>query len=223
MEHLVGYYYTSIINAFRPYGLELDLKMWGGRLPYSNRQKPSLTMHMVDSLEKVSWLRGFFIWNLVPWEESIIHDAIRNVKEFREKFNIKKIPIMKRDPKDIKYLLQDVIITYRTLENSFSSTFLEEAQPIIDEMVGHFLKGLFDPALTRELFFKVREKKLIIGFEEALQEVYAKEGLNVRQVENWPVEKINYVPEELKEKLIPSIQNLFASFKSNLDRNNSFQ
>ena len=223
MEHLVGYYYTSIINAFRPYGLELDLKMWGGRLPYSNRQKPSLTMHMVDSLEKVSWLRGFFIWNLVPWEESIIHDAIRNVKEFREKFNIKKIPIMKRDPKDIKYLLQDVIITYRTLENSFSSNFLEQAQPIIDEMVGHFLKGLFDPALTRELFFKVREKKLIIGFEEALQDAYSKEGLNVRQIEDWPVEKINYVPAELKEKLIPPIQNLFASFKSNLDRNNIFQ
>ena len=79
MEHLVGYYYTSITNAFRPYGLELDLNMWGGRLPYSNRENPSLTMHMVDSLKKVSWLRGFFIWNLVPWEESIIHDSIRNV------------------------------------------------------------------------------------------------------------------------------------------------
>ena len=176
---------------------------------------------MVDSLEKVNWLRGFFIWNLVPWEESIIHDAIRNVKEFREKFNIKKNPIMKRDPKDIKYLLQDVIITYRTLENSFSSDFLEHAQPIIDEMADHFLEGLFDPVLIRELFFKVRENKLIVGFEEALQESYSKEGLNVRQVEDWPVEKINYVPKGLKEKLIPPIKNLFASFKSNLDRKNS--
>lgn len=221
MEHLVGYYYTSIINAFRPYGLELDLNMWGGRLPYSNREKPSLTMHMVDSLKKVSWLRGFFIWNLVPWEESIIHDSIRNVKEFREKFNIKKKPIMKHDPKDIKYLLQDVIITYRTLENSFSSDFLEDTQPIIDEMVAHFLEGLFDPVLIRELFFKVRENKLIIGFEESLQEFYSKEDLNVRQIEDWPVEKINYVPEELKEKLIPPIKNLFASFKSNLDRKGS--
>ena len=221
MEHLVGYYYTSIINAFRPYGLELDLNMWGGRLPYSNREKPSLTMHMVDSLKKVSWLRGFFIWNLVPWEESIIHDSIRNVKEFREKFNIKKKPIMKHDPKDIKYLLQDVIITYRTLENSFSSDFLEDTQPIIDEMVDHFLEGLFDPVLIRELFFKVRENKLIQGFEESLQEFYSKEDLNVRQIEDWPVEKINYVPEELKEKLIPPIKNLFASFKSNLDRKGS--
>ena len=221
MEHLVGYYYTSIINAFRPYGLELDLNMWGGRLPYSNGEKPSLTMHMVDSSEKVNWLRGFFIWNLVPLEESIIFDTIRNVKEFREKFNIKKSPIMKRDPKDIKYLLQDVIITYRTLENSFSSDFLEHARPIIDEIGGRFLEGLFDPVLIREFFFKVRENKLIVGFEETLQEYYLKEGLNVRRVEDWPVEKINYVPEGLKEKLIPPIKNIFASFKSNLDRKNS--
>ena len=220
MEHLVGYYYTSIINAFRPYGLELDLNMWGGRLPYSNREKPSLTMHMVDSSEKVSWLRGFFIWNLVPWEESIIHDAIRNVKEFREKFNIKKNPIMKRDPKEIKYLLQDVIITYRTLENAFSSDFMEQAQPIVGEMVDHFLSGLFDPVLIRELFFKVRENNLIIGFEKTLQEYYLKDGLNVRRVEDWPVEKINYVSEELKGKLIPPIKKLFASFKSNLDQKN---
>jgi len=220
MEHLVGYYYISIINAFRPYGLELDLDMWGGRLPYSNRKKPSLTLHMVDASKRVNWLRGFFIWNHVSWEESIIHDAVRNVKEFRENFNVKKKPIMKRDWKDIKFLLQDVIITYRTLENAFSPDFQENSQPVIDEMVNHFLEGLFDPTLIRELFFKVRENKLIIGFEEALQESYSKENLNVRRVEDWPVEKINYVPEDLKEKLIPPIQNLFASFKSTLDRNN---
>ena len=220
MEHLVGYYYTSIINAFRPYGLELDLNMWGGRLPYSNQVKPSLTMHMVDSSKKVNWLRGFFIWNLVPWEESIIHDAIRNVKEFREKFNIKKKPIMKRDPKDIKYLLQDVVITYRTLESSFSSDFLKHAHPIIDEIVDHFLKGLFDPVLIRDFFFRVRENKLILGFEETLQEYYSKDDLNVRRVEDWPIDKINYVPESLKEKLIPPIKNLFTSFKANLDKRN---
>jgi hypothetical protein len=43
----------------------------------------------------------------------------------------------------------------------------------------------------------------------------------VRRVEDWPVEKINYVPEVLKEKLIPPIKNIFASFKSNLDRKNA--
>ena len=127
---------------------------------------------------------------------------------------------MKRDPKEIKYLLQDVIITYRTLESSFSSDFLKHAQPIIEEVVDHFLEGLFDPVLIREFFFQVRDNKLIIGFEETLQEHYLKEGLDVRRVEDWPIEKINYVPKGLKEKLIPPIKNLFASFKSNLDRKN---
>ena len=128
---------------------------------------------------------------------------------------------MKRDPKDIKYLLQDIIITYRTLEKSFSSDFLEHAQPIIDEITDHFLEGLFDPVLIREFFFKVRKNKLIPGFEETLQEYYLKEGLNVRKVESWPVEKINYVPEVLKEKLIPPIKKIFSSFKSNLNIKNS--
>lgn len=119
--------------------------------------------------------------------------------------------------KEIKFLLQGVIITYRTLENAFSPDFLEHGQPIIDEMVNHFLEGLLDPALIRELFFKVRENKLINGFEEALHGPYFKAGLNIRRVEDWPVEKI-WVPDELKEKLIPPIQNLFASFKANLDQ-----
>ena len=216
MEHLVGYYYTAFINAFRPYGLELDLKMWGGRLPFSNRKKPSLTLHMVDAAERVNWLRAFFIWNLVSWEESVIHDAIRNIKELKEKFDLKRQPMAKRDPKEIKFLLQDVIITYRTVENACSSEFIEHAQPLIDEMVDHFLKGLFDPALIRELFFKVRKNELVRGFEGALHGPYSKAGLNIRRVEDWPVEKINWVPEELKKKLIPPIQNLFASFKTHL-------
>ncbi len=74
--------------------------------------------------------------------------------------------------------------------------------------------------MIRELFFKVRENKLIVGFEESLQEHYLKEGLDVRRVEDWPIEKINYVPKALKEKLIPPITNIFTSFKFNLDLKN---
>ncbi len=66
----------------------------------------------------------------------------------------------------------------------------------------------------------MRDNKLILGFEETLQEYYSKDDLNVRRVEDWPIDKINYVPESLKEKLIPPIKNLFTSFKSNLDKRN---
>jgi hypothetical protein len=104
------------------------------------------------------------------------------------------------------------------VENACSSEFIEHAQPLIDEMVDHFLKGLFDPALIRELFFKVRKNELVRGFEGALHGPYSEAGLNIRRVEDWPVEKINWVPEELRKKLIPPIQNLFASFKTHLGR-----
>ncbi len=142
--------------------------------------------------------------------------AFRDIKELKEKFDLKRQPMAKRDPKEIKFLLQDVIITYRTVENACSPEFIEHAQPLIDEMVDHFLEGLFDPALIRELFFKVRKNELVRGFEGALHGPYSEAGLNIRRVEDWPVEKINWVPEELKKKLIPPIQNLFASFKTHL-------
>ena len=70
--------------------------------------------------------------------------------------------------------------------------------------------------LTKTVIVKANE---ITKVDAVLQ--LSKENLNVRQVEDWPVEKINYVPNGLKEKLIPPIKNLFASFKSNLDRKNS--
>ncbi|MBT5376534.1 MAG: hypothetical protein HOL15_06950, partial [Nitrospinaceae bacterium] len=51
-----------------------------------------------------------------------------------------------------------------------------------------------------------------------LEAPFAKAGLDIRNVENWPVEKINWVPDELKEKLIPPIQQIFSGFKAELEK-----
>ena len=109
MEKLVAVYTEVYKEAFAPYQIALDLKMWGGTLPHSNKSKPSLTMHMEDTTERVRWLRTFFVWNKVPWEESIISDTVRIIKEYKPFFDLIKGPV-KKDPKDIKYLLQDIII-----------------------------------------------------------------------------------------------------------------
>ena len=62
----------------------------------------------------------------------------------RKKFGpVKKGPV-KKDPKDIKYLLQDIIIIYRTLENACSDDFREHAIPIIETMMKAFMEGLDD-------------------------------------------------------------------------------
>jgi len=216
MERLVSIYCDVFQEAFAP-KLDLKLKMWGGRLPFSNSAKPSQTLHMEDSTDTVRWLRVFYVWNHVPWEESIISDTVRILKEYKEFFDLKKGPVVK-DPKEIKYLLQDIIIIYRTLENACSEDFREHADPIIKKMMGKFLAGLHDPEEIIDLYELVFKNALIYGFEESFEGLYAKAGLKIQNMESWPVEKINWVPDELKEKLIPPIQQIFAGFKKELGK-----
>ena len=216
LEKLVSIYCDVFKEAFSPQ-LELKLNMWGGRLPFSNSAKPSLTLHMEDTTETVRWLRAFFVWNHVPWEESIISDTVRILKEYKEFFDLKKGPVVK-DPKEIKYLLQDIIIIYRTLQNACSEDFQEHANPIIAKMMEHFLSGLHDRGDIIDLYELVFKNALIYGFEESLEIPYKKGGLDIHALEKWPVEKINWVPDELKEKLIPPIQQVFAGFKAELEK-----
>ena len=215
LERLIGCYCDEFINAFKAYDMDLKLEMWGGRLPYSNSSKPSITMHMTDARDRIRWLRTFFVWNHVPWEESVIHDVARILIEYKEFFDLDKGPVDK-DSSELKFLLQDIIIIYRTIEAACSKDFHEHAEPIIQDLMGHFMEGLFDPKLIRELYLKVFHNALIYGYEEALGGPFAKAGLDIQKMESWPVEKINWVPEELKETLIPPIQKIFTGFKTNL-------
>ena len=219
MEHLIGFFCQGFETAFKNYGMDLKLKMWGGRLPYSNTKKPSITMHMEDTSKYIRWLRVFFVWNAATWEESVVHDTGRNIKVLKESLDLDRRPVSK-EADEIKFLLQDVIITYRTLEKACHPDFIEHAEPIIEEMTNRFLSGLFDPKLVQELYLKVYENALVYGFEQALNSHYGKVGLDVRQVEDWPVEKINWVPDELKEILIPPIIDLFKGFRVNLEKKN---
>jgi hypothetical protein len=216
MEKLVTVYFKTFAEAFRPHGLSLDLKMWGGRLPHSNKTRPTITMHLEDANRKINWLRPIIVWNTATWEQSIIYDSVRLVKELKDSLNLERGPVL-TDPKTIKYLLQDVIITYRTLEKAHSPEFLEHAVPIITDLTQTFLEGLFDPLQIRDLYHKILENALVYGYEQTLADHYSKYGLDVAQVQDWPVDKINWVPDELKAKLIPPIQDIFATFKSNLD------
>jgi hypothetical protein len=215
LEKLVSVYFKTFAEAFLPYGLALDLKMWGGRLPHSNKKRPTITMHLEDANRKINWLRPIIVWNQAGWEQSVIYDSVRLVKELKDSLDIERGPVL-TDPKTIKYLLQDVIITYRTLEKAHSQEFLEHAEPLIAEMTQTFLEGLFDPLQIRDLYHNILEKALVYGYEQTLAAYYSKHGLDVAQVQDWPVEKINWVPDELQAKLIPPIQDIFATFKSNL-------
>ncbi len=216
LERFIDIYQRTCVEAFEPYGLDLKLEQWGDILPYSNRNRPSIIMHLGDEKKCIRWLRAFFIWNVVPWEESMIHDAIRNLKVLKELLNLDLRPVPK-ESEELKFLMQDVIIVYRTLENALDPGFIEHAKPLIEELTNHYLKGLNDPKLIWELYMKVYSNALVYGMEETLAKAYGEAGLNIHDSENWPVEKINWVPQVLKDKLIPPIQNLFYKFKSNLE------
>jgi len=217
LERFMKIYHETLAGAFQPHGLLLNLERWGDSLPYSNRAKPSLIMHFSETHRRVRWLRVFFVWNQAPWEESIIHDTLRNIKVLKELLDINHRPVLKSS-EELKFLMQDVIITFWTLEKALSPGFFEHADPIIRELTGHYLAGLNDSELIRELYLKVYNNALIYGLEEALEEPHARAGLNIHHVEDWPVEKINWVPQDLKEKLIPPIQEIFAGFKKNLEK-----
>jgi len=215
LEKLIEFYFKAYVRAFESYAMKLDLKMWGGVLPYSCKVKPSITMHMEDAKKRVNWLRAFFVWNSVPWEESIIYDAVRIIKEYKQYFNLDR-GMADKDARDIKFILQDIIIIYRTLERACHPDFIEHAEPIIQKLTGHFMEGLFDESLIQDLYRMVFHNALIYGYEQALEGPYARAGLDVRKVEHWPSEKINWVPQELKDALIPPIRDLFAGFRENL-------
>ncbi len=215
LEKFVGLYTSTLVRAFEPHGLRLELKMWGGELPFSNKEMPNLTMHLEDKTQTVRWLRPIISWNVVSWEQSIIYDSIRLVRELKQNLDFDKGPTL-TDPQEIKYMLQDVIITYLTLKGVFSEDFLEHAEPIIDQLMGRFMGGLHEPDEIRELYEMTLNNALIYGFEEALRAPYLEQGYDILKFETWPIEKINWVPEQLKENLIPPIKNIFRSFREKL-------
>ena len=176
-------YFKTFAEAFLPYGLALDLKMWGGRLPHSNKKQPTITMHLEDANRKINWLRPIIVWNQAGWEQSIIYDSVRLVKELKDSLDLERGPVL-TDPKTIKFLLQDVIITYRTLEQAHSPEFLEHAEPLIADMTQTFLEGLFDPLQIRDLYHKILENALVHGYEQTLAAYYSKYGLDVAQVQD---------------------------------------
>jgi hypothetical protein len=215
LKRFMELYYEISSNAFRPLGLDFKLEGWGDTLPYSNQAKPSLIMHLSEANRRVRLLRIFFIFNSAIWEESIIYDSIRNLKVLKELLNIDSRPI-KKDSEELKFLMQDVIIVYRTLQKALHPDFIEHAEPTIKELIKHYLAGLYDADLIWELYLKVFNSAIVYGLEETLAESYMKVGLDIHTFEDWPIDKINWVPDDLKNKLIPPIQELFRGFQENL-------
>jgi len=216
-ECLMEIYQQTVCTTFKRYGLNLVDPRWGESIPYSNNERPTTALQMWDTAGKAKFVRAFFVWNEATWEESIIYDMIRNIKVLKELLNINARPA-KKESSELKFLLQDVLITYYTLHSALTPDFIEHAEPIIKELFEQFVKGMRSEEEIEEQYHKVYSSALVYGFEEALKIPYGKENLDVGHVEDWPVEKINYVPNELKEKLVPALQAPWKKFHANLEK-----
>ncbi len=219
-ECLMEIYQQTFFTKFKRYGLNLVDPRWGEAIPYSNRERPTTALQMWDNTGKANFVRAFFVWNEATWEESIIYDMIRNIKVLKELLNINIRPA-KKESSELKFLLQDVLITYFTLHSALTSDFIEHAEPIINDLFKQFINGMHSEETIEEQYHKVYSNMLVYGFEEALRIPYRKENLDVRSVEDWPVDKINYVPDELKNKLIPALQAPWKKFHATLKKQSS--
>jgi len=216
-EQFMETYHQTARSAFKTYGLDLVDPKWGEPIPYTNKIKPTTTLQMWDASQRVKFHRAFFVWNQAPWEESIVYDAVRNIKVIKELLNINQRPGQKKSD-ELKFLLQDVLIIYFTLRPVLTPDFSEHAEPIIKELLDHFLAGMHDEELIEEQFYRVYSNALVYGYEEALGSHYKRDGLDIQQVENWPAEKINWVPQKLRETLCPYLKNAFLKYKNNLEK-----
>ncbi len=187
----------------------------GEPIPYTNRTRPTTAMQLWDATKRVSFVRAFFVWNEATWAESIIYDTIRNIKVVKELLNLDRRPPHK-ETQELKFCLQDVLIIYFTLRPVLTADFVEHAEPIVQELFAQFLKGLHDPEQVQEQFLNVYKNALVYGYEEALEGPYREHGLNIHTIEDWPEDRINFVPDSIKTILAPALEAKFNWFRKNL-------
>jgi hypothetical protein len=89
------------------------------------------------------------------------------------------------------------------------------------DLLQKFLAGLKDPEVIEEEYLNIYSNGIVYGLEEALEGPYKKAGLDIKNIENWPVEKINWVPQELKGNVGRSLTDRFSNFKNNLENNSN--
>ncbi|CAI2718785.1 hypothetical protein [Nitrospina watsonii] len=214
-EMMMRSYSETLRERFDDLRIKLDHPNWGEIIPYSNRHRPTTALQMNDSSRRVNFARVFFVPNRATWSESIIYDMIRNVRQLRELLDIDRRP-KKVTTTDIKFMLQDILITYFTLKPALNPDFDEHADPIIKELFKKMVGGMTSDEEIQEQYHNVYANALAYGYEEALEGPYKREGLDIFKVEDWPVDKINFVPQELKDKLVPYLEGTFETFRRNL-------
>jgi len=116
----------------------------------------------------------------------------------------------------IRFQLQDIVILYHTLEPALSEQTKGAGGPLVERIKTRFAQGMNDEEEMNALNAQAFTCELIYGYEDAIREDFAREGLDITRIEEWPVDRINRVPASLKEKLVPHLKGIFQRYRDNL-------
>ena len=221
--NIVFWQYSKVLaDAFTPFGIALEDAHWGESIPYSNRQCPLLSLQMWDANKKIDFIRCFFSYNAAQWEEAYLYETVRLIQQTKEALDSRAMVEPPRlEGMAIRFQLQDIVILYATLEPVLSEQTKALAKPLVEQIKQRFAEGMNDEEEMRGLNAEAFTTGLIYGYEDAIREDFAKEGLDITKIEDWPPQQINHIPETLKLKLIPPLKGIFRRFRENLKSSKS--
>jgi len=210
-------YANVLAAAFEPYGIALGEANGGDIIGYSNRKRPTLDFQMWDANKKIDYIRCFFSYNSATWEEAYLYETVRLIKQTKETLDKQVLTEPPRlDGMAIRFQLQDLVILYHTLEPALSEAAKAAGGPLVERIMTRFAQGMNDEDEMNTLNAQAFACELIYAYEDAIREDFAKEGLDIATVEEWPVDRINRVPASLKTKLLPHLQAIFQRYRENL-------
>ena len=217
LKLMFGVYANVLAEAFEPFGIALGEANGGEIIGYSNRRRPTLDFQMWDANKKIDYIRCFFSYNSATWEEAYLYETVRLIKQTKEVLDRETLAAPpKMEGMAVRFQLQDLVILYSTLEPALSEQAKAAAGPLVERIKTRFAQGMNDEEEMNAINAQAFERGVIFSYEDAIRESFAKEGLDITRIEEWPVEWINRVPESLKAKLSPPLKALFKKFRDNL-------
>ena len=216
--NIVFWQYSKVLaEGFAEYGIALADAQWGESIPYSNRLRPLISLQMWDANKKIDFIRCFFSYNSASWEEAYLYETVRLIQQTKEALDSRAMAEPPRlEGMAVRFQLQDIVILYSTLEPMLSTETKTLAGPLVERIKTRFAQGMNDEDEMRSLNAEAFKSGLIYGYEGAIREEFAREALDITKIEEWPVERINRVPESLKVKLGPPLKAIFQGFREQL-------
>jgi hypothetical protein len=216
--NLVFQQFTNALHdGFAPYGIEMHMAQYGDPVEHSSRLRPTISFQMWDANQKIDYVRSFFVYNSAEWEEAYLYETVRLIKQAKEALDNKALsepPRLTGMP--TRYQLQDIVILYSTLEPVIPEEIKAKALPLVERIKTRFAQGMKDEDEMNAINAEAFKSGLIYDFEDSIRNDFEREGLDITKIEDWPIDRINRVPESLKAKLVPALKAAFQGFKENL-------